>query len=76
MRGLSPRLCSWQLRLTLRWMEFSGGSEDLNVGTVLEMRRGGPWIIPTLKGAPRTTKPPLTAWITAGIVRPGTVAAA
>ncbi len=60
---------------TLRWMEFSGGSEDLNVGTVLEMRRGGPWIIPTLKGAPRTTKPPLTAWITAAIVRPGSVAA-
>jgi 4-amino-4-deoxy-L-arabinose transferase-like glycosyltransferase len=42
---------------------------------VLEMRRGGPWIIPTLKGAPRTTKPPLTAWLTAAAVRPATVAA-
>jgi 4-amino-4-deoxy-L-arabinose transferase-like glycosyltransferase len=58
---------------TLTWLEFSGGSENLVVGTVLEMRRGGPWIVPTLKGAPRTTKPPLTTWITAALVRPQTV---
>src|SRR5437762_1339331 len=59
---------------TLRWQEFSGGSENLVVETVLEMRRGGPWLIPTLVGVPRMTKPPLTAWLTAATVRPDTVA--
>jgi 4-amino-4-deoxy-L-arabinose transferase-like glycosyltransferase len=58
---------------TLTTLEFSGGSENLIVGPVLEMRRGGPWIVPTLKGAPRTTKPPLATWLTAAAVRPQTV---
>ncbi len=58
---------------TLSWLQFCGGSENLVVGTVLEMRRGGPWLVPTLKGAPRTTKPPLTSWLTAAAVRPATV---
>ena len=58
---------------TLTWLEFSGGSENLVVGTVLEMRRGGPWIVPTLKGNPRTNKPPLTTWLTAAAVSPATV---
>ncbi len=60
---------------TLSWLEFSSGSENLVVGTVLEMRRGGPWLIPTLKGEPRTSKPPLATWITAALVPPGEVAA-
>src|SRR2546421_7316481 len=60
---------------TLTWLDFSGGSENLVVGTMLEMRRGGPWIVPTLKGAPRTTKPPLTTWITAAFVPRSTVSA-
>jgi 4-amino-4-deoxy-L-arabinose transferase-like glycosyltransferase len=59
---------------TLRWQEFSGGSENLVVETVLEMRRGGPWLIPTLLDVPRVTKPPLTAWLTAAAVRQDTVA--
>ncbi|HLL90755.1 MAG TPA: hypothetical protein VK324_15745, partial [Tepidisphaeraceae bacterium] len=67
---------------TLTWLEFSSGSENLNVGTVLEMRRvdpvsgrEGPWLVPTLKGAPRVIKPPLTAWVSAALVGPETVAA-
>ncbi|HEV7299379.1 MAG TPA: glycosyltransferase family 39 protein [Tepidisphaeraceae bacterium] len=60
---------------TLSMQGFAGGSEALNVETVLEMRRGGPWLIPTLRGAPRTIKPPLTAWTTAAFVPPSTVAA-
>ena len=59
---------------TLRWQEFSGGSENLVVETVLEMRRGGPWLIPNLTGHARVTKPPLTAWLTAASARPDTVA--
>src|SRR6185369_612015 len=45
------------------------------VETVLEMHRGGPWVIPRLKGAPRTAKPPLTNWISAALVSPSSVAA-
>ncbi|MGH7213686.1 MAG: glycosyltransferase family 39 protein [Tepidisphaeraceae bacterium] len=60
---------------TLAWLDFSSGSENLNVATVLEMRRGGPWIVPTLRGRPRTTKPPLTAWLSASAVSPETVGA-
>lgn len=59
---------------TLRWQEFSGGSENLVVETVLEMRRGGPWLIPTLLDVPRVNKPPLTVWLTAAAVRDDTVA--
>src|SRR6476620_10906032 len=62
--GISP---------TLTWLEFSSGSENLVVETVLEMHRGGPWLIPTLKGAPRTAKPPLTSWISAALVDPSIV---
>jgi 4-amino-4-deoxy-L-arabinose transferase-like glycosyltransferase len=60
---------------TLSWLEFSSGSENLVVESVLEMRRGGPWLVPTLENQPRTQKPPLPAWITASAARPGTVAA-
>jgi 4-amino-4-deoxy-L-arabinose transferase-like glycosyltransferase len=60
---------------TLVWLEFSSGSENLVAETVLEMRRGGPWLIPELAGAPRTRKPPLPAWISAAFVRPATIAA-
>ncbi len=58
---------------TLPWLEFSSGSEQLNVATVLEMRNGGPWFIPNLNGGPRITKPPLTAWISAATVSQATV---
>jgi 4-amino-4-deoxy-L-arabinose transferase-like glycosyltransferase len=60
---------------TLSRQQFSGGSENLVVGSVLEMQRGGPWLIPTLRGAPRTTKPPLTTWLCAVTVSPSTVSA-
>ena len=50
---------------TLPWQEFSSGPENLVVATSMEMRRGGPWLIPTLQGEPRLAKPPLAAWITA-----------
>jgi len=60
---------------TLMWIEFSGGSENLNVATVLEIRREHRWLLPTLQGEPRVAKPPLTAWITAGVVDDDTIAA-
>jgi 4-amino-4-deoxy-L-arabinose transferase-like glycosyltransferase len=60
---------------TLSWLEFTSGIETLNVATVLEMRRGGPWFLPTLEGKPRIEKPPLTAWITSLGVRQSTLAA-
>ena len=60
---------------TLAWVEFSNGVEKLNIATALEIRRGSPWLIPTLEGEPRVRKPPLTAWITAAAVRRETVAA-
>jgi 4-amino-4-deoxy-L-arabinose transferase-like glycosyltransferase len=61
---------------TLAWLEFSGGMENLNIATALELRRDHPgnWLIPTLEGEPRVKKPPLTAWITAAAIRPSTVA--
>ena len=58
---------------TLSWPQFSGDSEDLVVQTVLEMRNGGPWLVPTLGGRPRTRKPPLPAWIAAAAVSPDTI---
>src|SRR4051812_33066382 len=39
----------------------------------MEMRRGGPWLVPTLQGEPRIAKPPLAAWITAAAIRPQTI---
>ena len=61
---------------TLAVLEFSGGMENLNIATALELRRDHPgnWLIPTLEGEPRVKKPPLTAWITAAAIRPKTVA--
>jgi 4-amino-4-deoxy-L-arabinose transferase-like glycosyltransferase len=60
---------------TLSWLEFSGGLENLNIATALELRRDHPdnWLIPTLEGEIRVKKPPLTAWITAAAIRPATV---
>lgn len=59
---------------TLPWLEFSSGSENLNVATALEIRRTGHWLIPALQGKPRIAKPPLTAWLTALAITPGTMA--
>jgi 4-amino-4-deoxy-L-arabinose transferase-like glycosyltransferase len=62
---------------TLSWLEFSGGMENLNIATALELVRDHPddWLIPTLEAKARIKKPPLTAWITAWAIRPATVAA-
>jgi len=72
---------------TLSWLEFSGGMENLNIATALELRRdhhsvlpvngnaADSWLIPTLEGESRVKKPPLTAWITAAAIRPSTVEA-
>ena len=49
----------------LTWLEFSGGMENFNIETALEMTRDGHWIVPTLDGQVRTKKPPLATWITA-----------
>jgi 4-amino-4-deoxy-L-arabinose transferase-like glycosyltransferase len=57
---------------TLRWLEFSSGSENLNVATALEIRRDNRWLVPTLAGEARVAKPPLTAWITAAAIRSDT----
>ena len=58
---------------TLNWLEFSGGSENLVVGAVVEMERGGPKLIPNLQGEPRIKKPPLPTWIAASGVRESTM---
>jgi 4-amino-4-deoxy-L-arabinose transferase-like glycosyltransferase len=59
---------------TLAWLEFSSGSENLNVATALEILREERWLLPTLDGEPRVAKPPLTAWITAAAVDDDTFA--
>jgi len=46
---------------TLSWLEFSNGSENLNIATALEIRRTGNWLLPTLQGEPRYAKPPAGA---------------
>jgi 4-amino-4-deoxy-L-arabinose transferase-like glycosyltransferase len=84
--GRSHRLARPHLRLalfavlffcavapTLPWPQFSGDSEDNLVKTVLEIRNGGPWWVPTLLGVPRTRKPPLAAWASASAVQAGTM---
>jgi 4-amino-4-deoxy-L-arabinose transferase-like glycosyltransferase len=43
------------------------------LATSMEMRRGGPWLVPTLQGEPRIAKPPLAAWITAAAIGPRTL---
>src|SRR5215471_12112008 len=48
---------------TLTWLEFDSGSENLVVAAALEMRRGSQWLMPTLQGELRITKPPLATWI-------------
>jgi 4-amino-4-deoxy-L-arabinose transferase-like glycosyltransferase len=58
---------------TLSWPQFSNDGEDILVQTVLEIRNGGPWWVPTLGGRPRTRKPPIPAWITAASVWPQTI---
>jgi hypothetical protein len=83
--GNPPRLRDWGIMLliagaffgmiapTLTWLEFSSGSENLNVATALEIRRENKWLIPHLHGEPRLRKPPLTAWITATLIRQSTL---
>lgn len=60
---------------TLHFDQLHDSIENLTVATALEMRRGGPWLVPDLQGVPRLAKPPLTAWLTAASIRPATVAA-
>ncbi len=50
---------------TLRWPQLTGGNENIVIQTALEIRRGGPWLVPDMLGEPRIKKPPLVAWITA-----------
>jgi len=59
---------------TLQLLEFSNGSEGLNVATALEIRRTRRWMIPTLLDETRLAKPPLAAWITAALIRDSTLA--
>jgi hypothetical protein len=60
---------------TLGQLQFGDPIENLNVATAMEIRRGGPWLFPTLQGEPRLAKPPLTAWVTAACLRRATLAA-
>src|SRR5688500_16283422 len=59
---------------TLHWREFTDGGENGVAGAVLELRRGGPWLVPTLHAEQRTKKPPLATWVAAKAARPDTVA--
>src|SRR3954467_652936 len=85
-RSVLPRALVWvgivalfftAIAPTLSWLEFSGGMENLNIATALELRRDHPdnWLIPTLEGERRIKKPPLTAWLPAAAIRPDTVRA-
>jgi 4-amino-4-deoxy-L-arabinose transferase-like glycosyltransferase len=66
--------CFATVACDLRKFEFSNGGENAVVASVLEMRRGGPWLVPTLHEEVRTKKPPLTTWLSAFAARPRTVA--
>ena len=59
---------------TLGWLDYSSGNENIVVQTALEMRHGGPKLLPQLDGDPRIKKPPLTTWLTAASMRPTTLA--
>ncbi|MDB5325163.1 MAG: family glycosyltransferase [Phycisphaerales bacterium] len=59
---------------TLGWLDYSSGNENIVVQTALEMRHGGPKLLPQLDGDPRVKKPPLTTWVTAASMRPATIA--
>ena len=52
----------------LGWLELSNGIEQLHAATVLEIRRTGNWLVPTLNGRERINKPPLPAWMSAAAV--------
>lgn len=54
--------------------DFSNGGENMVVASVQEMRRGGPWLMPTLHEEIRTKKPPLATWISALATRSQTAA--
>ncbi len=58
---------------TLRWVEFTNGNENIVVQTALEMRHGGPKLLPHLLGEPRVKKPPLVAWIASATMRQTTI---
>lgn len=59
---------------TLNWLQFASGNENLVAEAALEMRQGGPKLLPNMMGEPRVKKPPLVTWITAAAMRPQTVA--
>src|SRR5436190_19169114 len=67
---LLTALCIWP---TLAWQEFSNTAENLVIATAQELRRGGPWLAPTLHGELRWQKPPVTSWITATAISPSTM---
>jgi 4-amino-4-deoxy-L-arabinose transferase-like glycosyltransferase len=58
---------------TLRWLDYTNGNENIVVQTALQMRHGGPKLLPQLNGEPRVKKPPLVAWVTAAAMRPSTI---
>jgi 4-amino-4-deoxy-L-arabinose transferase-like glycosyltransferase len=58
---------------TLQWTQFHSSLENLNIATAMEMRRGGPLLVPSLQGEKRLAKPPLTAWLTAAAIDPQTM---
>src|SRR5258706_3823024 len=56
-RILIPLLFFCATAPTLRWVEFSGGAENIVVATAMEMRRSGERLVPTLAGEKRRGKP-------------------
>lgn len=57
----------------LSWLQFQNSIECIAVGTALETRREGHWLVPTLSGATRTRKPPLATWASAVAIQPATL---
>lgn len=58
---------------TLGWLDYTSGNENIVVQTALQMRHGGPKLLPELNGEPRVKKPPLVTWVTAAAMRPSTI---
>lgn len=54
---------------------FHDAIENINVATVMELRRDGHWAMPRLLGEVRWAKPPLTTWITASGITSRTLVA-
>ena len=69
-----PLLCFAFLAPTITTPGNDMSMERIVIGTALETRRDGHWLVPHALGEVRTRKPPLSVWLGALSMRPSTVA--